>query len=195
MYLSNSVVMKFPFKFKSKMVKELKNQKIEIHHIWELQALRPSLTQTPLSSTKKTPSPEFKLPRAPLQKTSVTNSKGLWSFLADRNRSDCCHLRLRCPSRTPEIASDFRHCDLRLRWKVARDPRFRAAMSEPKKPCFCRISGDLARSTQKTLVIAIVRFWCAKCSFKVTGDKIQGPSWGRPRRQKPPLVAPSRATF
>ena len=27
---------------------------------------------------------------------------------------------------------------------------------------FCRISGDLALSTRKSLVIAIVRFWCAK---------------------------------
>ena len=35
-----------------------------------------------------------------------------WSFihstLAHRNRSDFCDLRLRCPSRTPEIASDYR---------------------------------------------------------------------------------------
>ena len=28
--------------------------------------------------------------------------------LAHRNRSDFCDLRLRCPSRTPEIANDFR---------------------------------------------------------------------------------------
>ena len=54
------------------------------------------------------------------------------------------------------------HCDLRLRWKVASDLRFRAAMSEPKTPSFCRISGDLAPSTRKSLAIATVRFWCAK---------------------------------
>ena len=54
------------------------------------------------------------------------------------------------------------HCDLRVRWKVASDLRFRAAISEPKAPSFCGISGDLAPSTQKSLAIAIVRFWCAK---------------------------------
>ena len=37
------------------------------------------------------------------------------------------------------------HCDLRVRWKVASDLRFRAVMSEPTTPSFCRISGDLAR--------------------------------------------------
>ena len=46
------------------------------------------------------------------------------------------------------------HCDLRLRWKVASDLRFRAAMSEPKTPSFCGISGDLAQSTRKSLAIA-----------------------------------------
>ena len=54
------------------------------------------------------------------------------------------------------------HCDLRVRWKVASDLRFRAAISEPKTPSFCGISGDLAQSTRKSLAIAIVRFWCAK---------------------------------
>ena len=92
------------------------------------------------------------------------------SNLAHRNRSDFCDLRLRCPSRTPEIARFPRqekamlHCDLRVRWKVASDLRFRAAISEPKTPSFCGISGDLAPSTRKSLAIAIVRFWCAKCS-------------------------------
>ena len=57
------------------------------------------------------------------------------------------------------------HCDLRVRWKVASDLRFRAAISGPKTPSFCGISGDLAPSTRKSLAIAIVRFWCAKiCS-------------------------------
>ena len=88
--------------------------------------------------------------------------------LAHRNRGDFCDLRLRCPSRTPEIARFPRqekamlHCDLRVRWKVASDLRFRAAISEPKTPSFCGISGDLAQSTRKSLAIAIVRFWCAK---------------------------------
>ena len=54
------------------------------------------------------------------------------------------------------------HCDLRVRWKVASDLRFRAAISEPKTPSFCGISGDLAPSTRKSLAIAIVRSWCAK---------------------------------
>ena len=88
--------------------------------------------------------------------------------LAHRNRSDFCDLRLRCPSRTPEIArfprqeTAMMHCDLRARWKVASDLRFRAAISEPRTPSFCGISGDLAPSTRKSLAIAIVRFWCAK---------------------------------
>ena len=88
--------------------------------------------------------------------------------LAHRNRSDFCDLRLRCPSRTPEIArfpkqeKAMLHCDLRVRWKVASDLRFRAAISEPQTPSFCGISGDLAPSTRKSLAIAIVRFWCAK---------------------------------
>ena len=77
-------------------------------------------------------------------------------------------LQLRCPSRTPEIARFPRqdkamlHCDLRVRWKVASDLRFRAAISEPKTSSFCRISGDLAPSTRKSLAIAMVRFWCAQ---------------------------------
>ena len=54
------------------------------------------------------------------------------------------------------------HCDLRVRWKVASDLRFRAAISEPKTASFCGISGDLAPSTRQSLAIAIVRFWCAK---------------------------------
>ena len=56
--------------------------------------------------------------------------------LAQQNRSDFCDLRLRCPSWTPEIASETLHCDLRVRWKVASDLRFRAAISEPKAPSF-----------------------------------------------------------
>ena len=88
--------------------------------------------------------------------------------LAHRNRSNFCDLRLRRPSRTPEIArfpkqeKAMLHCDLRVRWKVASDSRFQAAISEPKTPPLCGISGDLAPSNRKSLAIAIVRFWCAK---------------------------------
>ena len=96
-----------------------------------------------------------------------------WMSLAHRNRSDFCDLRLRCPSRTPEIARFPRqekvrlYCDLRVRWKVASDLRFRAAISEPKTPSFCGISGDLAQSTRKSLAIVMVRFWCAKWMSQV----------------------------
>ena len=96
--------------------------------------------------------------------------------LAHRNRSDFCDLRLRCPLRTPEIArfpkqeAAMMHCDLRVRWKVASDLRFRAAISEPKTPSCCRISGDLAPSTRKSLAIAIVRFWCAKSRREFRGS-------------------------
>ena len=61
-----------------------------------------------------------------------------------------------------------------MRWKVASDLRFRVAISEPKAPSFCRISGDLAPSTWISLALAIVRFWCAKEGrddpVKVLGD-------------------------
>ena len=35
------------------------------------------------------------------------------------------------------------HCDLRLRWKIASDLRFQAAISESKTHYFCGSSGDL----------------------------------------------------
>ena len=60
-------------------------------------------------------------------------------------------------------------CDLRVRWKAASDLRFRAAISEPKTPSCCGISGDLAPSTQKSLAIAAVRFWCAKLKTNLQG--------------------------
>ena len=114
----------------------------------------------------------------------------MFVFLAHRNRSDFFDLRLRCPSRTPEIARFLRqdkamlHCDLRVRWKVASDLRFRAAISEPKTPSFCGISGDLVQSTRKSLAIAIVRFWCAK--FVFFGFPSGGGVWVRPRPRRPP---------
>ena len=46
--------------------------------------------------------------------------------------------------RFPRQEKAMLHCDLRVRWKVASDLRFRAAISEPNTPSFCRISGDLA---------------------------------------------------
>ena len=105
---------------------------------------------------------------SPLSMLSISKELVRPFSLALRNRSDFCDLRLRCPSRTPEIARFPRrkkamlHCDVRVRWKVASDLRFRAAISEPKTPSFCGISGDLAQSTRKSLAIAIVRFWCAE---------------------------------
>ena len=62
--------------------------------------------------------------------------------------------------RFPRQEKEMLHCDLRVRWKVASDLRFRAAISEPKTSSFCRISDDLAPSTWKSL--AIVRFGCVK---------------------------------
>ena len=55
------------------------------------------------------------------------------------------------------------HCVLRVRWKVASDLRFRAAISEPKTPFFLRDFWRFGSSARKSLAIAIVRFWCAKC--------------------------------
>ena len=108
-------------------------------------------------------------------------------------------LRLRCPSRTPEIARSPRqeeammHCDLRVRWKVASDLRFRAAISEPKTPSFCGISGDLAPSTWKSLAIAIVRFCCAK--WLIAGKQLQvsGSVRARSRAQCQAVKVPSPA--
>ena len=99
--------------------------------------------------------------------------------LAHRNRSDFCDLQSRCPSRSPEIArfpkqeTAMMHCDLRVRWKVASDLRFRAAISEPKTPSCCGMSGDLAPSTRKSLAIAIVRFWCAKVGGLASGVSLR----------------------
>ena len=73
------------------------------------------------------------------------------------------------------------HCDVRLRWKIASDLRFRAAISEPKTPFLCGIPGDLAQSTRKSLAIAIVRFWCAEIrGFPDKNGKPVGTSPGLP---------------
>ena len=55
------------------------------------------------------------------------------------------------------------YCDVRVRWKVASDLRFRAAISDPETHSFYGNSGDLAQSTRKSLatIIAIVQFWRA----------------------------------
>ena len=81
------------------------------------------------------------------------------------------------------------HCDLRVRWKVASDLRFRAAISEPKTPFFCGISGDLAQSTRKSLAIAIVRFWCTKITC-VTGMRWGGNLGPTPSASAPPGNGP-----
>ena len=93
--------------------------------------------------------------------------------LAHRNRSDFCdicdcdaHRGPQKSQRFPRQETAMMHCDLRVRWKVASDLRFQAAISEPKTSSFCGISGDLAPSTRKSLAIAIVRFWCAKSIFQ-----------------------------
>ena len=73
--------------------------------------------------------------------------------LAHRNRSGFSAIAMpiadpRNRERFPRQDKAMLHCDLRVRWKVASDLRFRAAISEPKTPSFCRISGDLAQSTR-----------------------------------------------
>ena len=40
--------------------------------------------------------------------------------------------------RFPRHEKGMLHCDLRVRWKVASDLRFRAAISEPETPFFLR---------------------------------------------------------
>ena len=78
--------------------------------------------------------------------------------------------------RFPRQEKAMLHCDLRVRWKVASDLRFRAAIFEPKTPSFCGISGDLAQSTRKSLAIAIVRFWGAKMKCAPLKDPNVGPA-------------------
>ena len=87
---------------------------------------------------------------------------------------------LHAPQKSLAI-SETLHCDLRVRWKVASDLRFRVAISEPETSSFRGICGDLAPSTQKSLAIAIVRFWCAKVppqsDSQVTQKWLQNEVW------------------
>ena len=82
----------------------------------------------------------------------------------------------------PQKSRNFRdkrqqmmHCDLRVRLKVASALRFRAASSEPKTPSFCRISGDLAPSTRKSLAIDRLCDFCALRRWVLTWE-IETPS-------------------
>ena len=62
--------------------------------------------------------------------------------LVHRNRSDFAicdcdaHRGPQKSQRVPREEEAMLHCDLRVRWKVASDLRFRAAISEPKTPMF-----------------------------------------------------------
>ena len=76
------------------------------------------------------------------------------------------------------------HCDLRVRWKVASDLRFRAAISEPQSPFFLRDFWRLAPSTRKSLAIAIVRFWCAKMVNQLV--LMEGGNLGPAASSRPP---------
>ena len=89
--------------------------------------------------------------------------------LAHRNRSDFCDLRLRCPSRPPEIARFPRqekamlHCDLRVRWKVASDlSDFGLRFLSPKPLLSAGFLAIWLRQLRFSLAIAIVRFCCAE---------------------------------
>ena len=82
--------------------------------------------------------------------------------------------------KTPEIAAicETRESNAVLRFKGAMESRQRFAISgcdfrTQSYPFFCRISGDLAPSTRKSLAIAIVRFSGA---FKGRGSSSQGRS-------------------
>ena len=67
--------------------------------------------------------------------------------------------RSRFGGQIPRQEKAMLHYDLRVRWKVASDLRFQAAISEPETPSFCRIPGDLAPSTRKSLAIEMCDFY------------------------------------
>ena len=77
--------------------------------------------------------------------------------------------------------SETRQRNIALRFEYAmenpifaRDSQLRAAVSEPKTHSFYSNSGDLTRSTRKSLGIAIVRFWCAECGASLSGGSQTG---------------------
>ena len=106
--------------------------------------------------------PSYSQPPAPTTVKSYIASKRT-EIAAIFAICDCdTHRGPQKSQRFPRQEKAMLRCDLRVRWKVASDLRFRAATSEAKTPDFCRISGDLVPSTRKSLAIAIVRFWCAK---------------------------------
>ena len=51
----------------------------------------------------------------------------------------------------------MRRCDLRMRWTVACDLRFRAAIYEPKTPSVCGVHGDLALASDCDSAILVRR--------------------------------------
>ena len=70
-----------------------------------------------------------------LTKSKYFGVLALW-HLALRNCSDFCDCDAhRRPQKSLAISESL-HCDLRLRWKVASDLRFRVAISEPETPSF-----------------------------------------------------------
>ena len=93
-----------------------------------------------------------------------------------QNRKRFLRFAIALPITDPRNSSDFRdkrikamlHYDVRVRWKVASDLRFRAAISEPKTPLSAGILAIWLRQRGKSLAIAIVRFWCAKHMIKVS---------------------------
>ena len=92
-----------------------------------------------------------------------------WACLAHRNRSDFCDLQLRCPSPTPEIASDVQdmatQCCIVVQGcdgKSLAICDFELRILSPKPHAISSIFGDLGPSTRKSLAIAMVRLWCAK---------------------------------
>ena len=102
---------------------------------------------------------------------------GILSLSTPKSQRFLRFLRLRCPIADPRnrAISETRDSNdalrFKVRWKVASDLRFRAAISEPKTPSRCGISGDLAPSTRKSLAIAIVQFWCTK-AYSIRQGKV-----------------------
>ena len=79
------------------------------------------------------------------------------------------------------------HCDLRLRWKIASDLRFQAAISEPETLLSAGFLAIWVRQREKLLAIAIVRFACAKAMLRDTTSK-GGGNLARPPPRGPPCM-------